>query len=145
MAWRLLAHVSQNISKTHCPCTPWSCATPTSVAISPSNVLWRRCVSHNLVVFLWQPLSFMLSYEMIIQLALTLCQCKILAPIYTLKGLSNSANLSTGGKDTLLLSSPTAWWQSSFHSRDSHFFFQQVGQGSSNLRNFLNEVVVVVG
>ena len=31
-------------------CTPWSCATPPSVATSPSNVLRRRLISHELVV-----------------------------------------------------------------------------------------------
>jgi hypothetical protein len=50
MAWRLFAHVSQNTSRTHCPCTPWSYAIPTTVATSPSNVLWRRLISHELVV-----------------------------------------------------------------------------------------------
>ena len=34
---------------------------------------------------------------------------KSLTPVCTSKGLSSSANLSTGGEDNLLLSSPKAW------------------------------------
>ena len=46
---------------------------------------------------------------------------KSLAPVCTSKGLSKSANLSTGGEENLLLSSPKTWWQGSSHSWDSHF------------------------
>ena len=50
MAWCSLAHVSQNTWRTHCHVPPWSCTTPPSVATSPNNVLWRRFISHELVV-----------------------------------------------------------------------------------------------
>jgi hypothetical protein len=53
---------------------------------------------------------------------------KSLAPVYTSKGLPNSANLSTGGEDYLFLSSLKAWWQSSSHSWDSHFFPKKSGK-----------------
>ena len=55
---------------------------------------------------------------------------KSLAPICISKGLSKSANLSTGGANYLLLSSPKAWWQGSSHYWDSFFLNKsnKVGQ-----------------
>ena len=75
----------------------------------------------------------MLSYAMAIQIVSTIRQWPKL-PLYAYaKGLSNTVNLSTDGKDNLLLSSPKTWWQSSSHSWDSHFFHKsdKVGQPSS--------------
>src|ERR1700738_2293664 len=46
---------------------------------------------------------------------------KSFVPTCTSKGLSNSANLTTGGEETLLLSSSKTWWQGSSHSWDNHF------------------------
>jgi hypothetical protein len=58
---------------------------------------------------------------------------KSFIPVCTSKGLSNSANLSTGGEENLLLSSSKTWWQGSSHSWDSHFLHKldKVGQPSS--------------
>jgi hypothetical protein len=58
---------------------------------------------------------------------------KLLAPVCTSKGLSNFANLSTGGEENLVLSSLKTWWQGSSHFWDSHFLHKldKVGQPSS--------------
>src|ERR1700737_1476582 len=63
---------------------------------------------------------------------------KSLAPICTSKGLSNSTNLTTGGEETLLLSSSKTWWQGSSHSWDSHFLHKsrKVGQPSSLMLSY---------
>jgi hypothetical protein len=126
MAWRLLAHMSQNTSRTHYMFTPWSCATPTSVVTSPSNILRPRLISHELVVSFDNPWASCSHKQWPSNLHQHSANAKSLAPVYTSKGLPNSANLSTGGEDYLFLSSPKTWWQNSSHSWDSHFF-QQVG------------------
>jgi hypothetical protein len=87
----------------------------------------------------------MLSYAMAIHLASTLRQCpKSLTPAYTSKGLSNSANLTTGGEDHLLLSSQRLG-DKAHPTLGIAIFFPTIRVGFSNLGKVLNEVVVVVG
>ena len=63
---------------------------------------------------------------------------KSLTPVCTSKGLSNSANLSMGCKDNLLLNSPKTWWQGSSHSWDSHILHKlnKVRQASSFMLSY---------
>ena len=63
-----------------------------------------------------QSSCLMLLYTMAIHLVSTSANGKKLAPVCTSNGLSNSANLITGGKNNLLLSFPMAWYQGSSHS-----------------------------
>jgi hypothetical protein len=51
IAWRSPALVSQNTSRTHCLCTPWSRAIPNNVATSSSNALRQRTFFHELAMF----------------------------------------------------------------------------------------------
>ena len=102
----LLAFVSQNTSRTHCGCRPLLCTTPNNVATSSSNALWQK-----FFVMSWPSLLTTIEFHALI------CNghpsyinnppmAKSLAPVYTSKGLSNSANLSMSCKNNLFLSSP---------------------------------------
>ena len=73
----------------------------------------------------WQPLSFMLSYAMAIQLASTLRQCKITRPRRPAIRFVKFRELEHGRQDNLLWNSPKAWWQSSSHSWDTIFPFNK--------------------
>ena len=63
---------------------------------------------------------------------------KSITPVCTSKGLSNATNLSTGGEENFVLSSPKTWWKGSSHSWDSHFFHKsdKVGQPSSFMLSY---------
>lgn len=124
--------------------TSWSCATPTSVATSPINVLRRRIISHELAVPFdnhWASCSHM-------QWPSTLHQhsanAKSLALVYTSKGLSNSVNLTTGGEDHLLLSSQRLG-DKAHPTLGIAIFPNKSGKILATLEKILNEVVIVVG
>jgi len=144
MAWRSLALVSQNTSRTHSPCIHLG-------LVQPQLVLSRlQTMYYGEELFLMSWPSSLTTIELHALICNGHPPCihtppmpKSLTPICTSKGLSSFANLSTGGEDNLFLSSPKAWWQT--HPTLGIAIFQLVGQGSNNLRKILNEVVIVVG
>ena len=101
---------------------------------------WRQASSYFWDSYFWhksdkvrQPSNFMLPCTMAIHFASTCVNDKVTRPVCTSKGLSNCANLTTGGEKNLVLSSSKTWWQGSSHSWDSPFFYKtyKVGQGST--------------
>jgi len=110
MAWRSLALVSQNSSRTHSPCIHLGLVQPQLVLPH----LQAMYYGEELFLMNWpSPLTT-------IELHALICNghppCintppmpKSLTPVCTSKGLSSFANLSTGGEDNLFLSSPKAW------------------------------------
>ena len=122
MAWRSLALVSQNTSRTHSPSLHLG-------LVQPQLVLPRlQAMYYGEELFLMSWPSSLTTIELHALICNGHPPCintppmpKSLTPVCTSKGLSSFANLSTGGEDYLFLSSPKAWWQSLSHSWDSHF------------------------